>query len=155
MLVRDVMTRNAETVSPDTAMLFVARRMKEKAVGCLVVCDGERLVGLVTDRDIVCRGLAGTDNLADLKARDVMTRGTVRCFDDEELDSAIRLMAKKRIYHLPVTDRKDRTVGMLALADIALKGSPEVAGVLTALAGRDAKPARARRAPGATRRKSR
>jgi CBS domain-containing protein len=133
MLVRDVMTRDPETVSPETAVLFVARKMKEKSVGCLPVCEGDRTVGLITDRDVVCRGVASTDNLAELKARDIMTAGTVRCFDDEELEAAVRLMAKKRIYHLLVIDRKDRVVGILAFADIALKGTPEIAGVLNAL----------------------
>jgi CBS domain-containing protein len=139
MLIKDAMTPNAETISPDTAILVVARRMKQKSLACLPVCDGDRMLGMITDRDIVCRAVAATDNLADVKARDVMTRGVVRCFADEELETAVRLMARKRIYHLPVIDRKDRIVGMLALADVALKGSPEVAGVLNALAGRDAK----------------
>jgi CBS domain-containing protein len=141
MLVKDVMARDAETVSPETAVLFVARRMKDKAIGCLPVCDEGRIVGLVTDRDIVCRGVARSDDLTELKARDVMTPGALRCFDDEELEAAVRLMAKKRIHHLPVIDRKDRVVGMLAIADVALKGSPELMGVINALAARDAKPA--------------
>jgi CBS domain-containing protein len=151
MLVRDAMTANIETVAPDTAILFVARKMKEKSVGCLPVCDQDRVVGLITDRDIVCRGVAVTDSLADLKARDVMSPGIVRCFDDEELETAARLMAKKRVFHLPVIDRKDRVVGILALADIALKGSPEVLGVLNTLVGRDAARAPSRKAARAAR----
>jgi CBS domain-containing protein len=138
MLVKDIMTPHAEHVAPDTSVLFAARTMRQHSIGCLPICEGGKLVGLVTDRDIVCRGVALTDDLMELKVRDVMTESAMCVFDDQNLEDAVRLMGDEAIYHLPVLDRRNNVVGMLALSDLALKGSPEFLGVLNALVARDA-----------------
>jgi CBS-domain-containing membrane protein len=138
MLVKDAMTRHAESVEPDVSLTYVARQLKEQDIACLPVYENGKLIGMITDRDIVCRGVAVTDNLMDMKARDVMTVGTCFVTEDQDLEDAVRLMGDKEIYHLPVLDRQNRLTGMLALADLALKGSQEFLGIMNALVARDA-----------------
>ena|SRR5512138_231637 len=138
MLVRDAMSRNAESVEPEVSLTYVARRMKEKNVACLPVYEEGKLIGIITDRDIVCRGIAVTDNLMDMKARDVMTAGSYFASEDQSLEDAVRLMGDREIYHLPVLDRQNRLTGMLALPDLAVKGSREFLGIMNALLARDA-----------------
>src|SRR5579883_771308 len=105
MLVKEAMTKSVETVSPDTSLLFVARRMKDAEIGCLPVTENGSLLGIITDRDIACRGVAISDNLADFKARDVMTSTVFTCADDAELSDALQTMVDNKVFHAPVVDR--------------------------------------------------
>lgn len=138
MLVKDAMAQPVETVSPDTSLLFVARRMKDADVGCLPVAEGGHLLGIVTDRDITCRGVAMSDNLGDFKARDVMTSTVLTCVDSDDLSEAVRTMVDKKVFHVPVIDRDKSVVGMLALPDIALKAPAQLSQALKPLMARDA-----------------
>ena len=127
MKVSEAMTRGAHIARPDETLQAVSRRMAEKDIGFLPVGDDDRLVGTITDRDIVVRALAeGRDGLA--LVRDVMTRDVKYCFEDEEMDHVIHNMGDNQIRRLPVVDRGKRLVGVVSLADGALKDNPETAG---------------------------
>jgi CBS domain-containing protein len=138
MFVRDAMTHHAEWISPDLTLMEVGRRMRDKSIGCLPVGDKDRLVGMITDRDLACRAVADGADPKTTKARDVMTRGVTWCFDDQSLDDAAHLMETKQIHHLPVLNHKKRMVGILSLSDIALKGGQSTSQDVSKLASRDA-----------------
>lgn len=117
--VRDVMTRGVETVAPDATIAEVARRMRDLDVGSLPVCDGSRLVGIVTDRDLSVRATAAEKDPNSTHVRDVMSPQLTWVFEDEPADAAARVMRERQIRRLPVLDRSDRLVGVVALADLA------------------------------------
>jgi len=118
-MVRDVMTRGAETAAPDTSIAEVARRMRDLDVGSLPVTDGNRLLGIVTDRDLSVRATAASKDPNNTHVREVMSPEIAWIFDDEPADAAARVMRERQIRRLPVLDRSDRLVGMVALADLA------------------------------------
>lgn len=127
MKVSEAMTRGARIARPDETLQLVSRRMAEEDIGFLPVGDEDRLVGTITDRDIVIRAVAeGRDGWT--LVRDVMTRDVKYCFEDEEMESVIHNMGDNQIRRLPVVDRNKRLVGVVSLADGALKGNPETAG---------------------------
>lgn len=117
--VRDVMTRGVETVAPDATIAEVARRMRDLDVGSLPVCDGSKLLGIVTDRDISVRATAAEKDPNTTRVRDVMSPQLTWVFEDEPADAAARVMRERQIRRLPVLDRSDRLVGVVALADLA------------------------------------
>jgi CBS domain-containing protein len=117
--VREVMTRGVETVAPDATIAEVARRMRDLDVGSLPVCDGSRLVGIVTDRDLSVRATAAEKDPNSTRVRDVMSPQLTWVFEDEPADAAARVMRERQIRRLPVLDRSDRLVGVVALADLA------------------------------------
>lgn len=132
MKVKDAMHKGVEWVEPDTPISKVAERMKALDVGAIPVGENDRLVGMVTDRDIACRGLADSKNPAKLTARDVMTKGIVYCKDDEDLTDAVRIMEQKKIRRLPVLNDKKRMVGILSLGDVSHAGSRTLTGEVMA-----------------------
>lgn len=132
MKVKDAMHKGAEWVAPDTAVSQVAKRMRELDVGSIPVGENDKLIGMVTDRDITCRAVANGKDMSKLTARDVMTKGIVYCRDGEDLDDALRIMESKKIRRLPVIDDKKRMVGMLSLGDVSHATSHELSGELMA-----------------------
>jgi len=117
--VRDVMTRGVETASPDSTIAEVARKMRDLDVGSLPVVDGAKLVGIVTDRDLSVRATAAEKDPNTTRVRDVMSPQLAWVFEDEPADAAARVMRERQIRRLPVLDRTDRLVGVVALADLA------------------------------------
>ena len=138
MLVRHAMTPHAEWISPDVPLSQVALLMRDKGIGCLPVGENDRLIGMITDRDITCRGVAAGADPSTTKAREIMSKGITWCFDDQDIDEAAQLMGQKQIHHLPVLSRQKRMVGVLSLGDIALKASQKMFGEICKLASRDA-----------------
>ena len=132
MKVKDAMHKGAEWVAPDTTVSQVAKRMRELDVGSIPVGENDKLIGMVTDRDITCRAVANGKDLSKLTAREVMTKGIVYCRDGEELDDALRIMESKKIRRLPVINEKKRMVGMLSLGDVSHATSHELSGELVA-----------------------
>jgi CBS domain-containing protein len=132
MKVKDVMHKGAEWVSPQTTVADVAQRMRDLDVGAIPVGENDRLIGMVTDRDITCRGVANGRDLAKLTARDVMSRGIIYCNDTEELQDAMRIMESKQVRRLPVINDKKRMVGMLSLGDIATAAPHDLCGEVIA-----------------------
>jgi len=128
MKVREAMHQGAQWVSPDTSIRELARLMREHDIGSVPIGENDRLVGMVTDRDIVCRAVADGKNLDNLKARDVMSEGIFYCREDADLQEAVRLMEEKQIRRLPVIDQNKRMVGILALGDISNAGPRNLSG---------------------------
>ncbi|ACP22568.1 Inosine-5'-monophosphate dehydrogenase related protein (plasmid) [Sinorhizobium fredii NGR234] len=126
MHVSEIMTRDVHLVTPNDTIRDVARQMAENDIGFLPVEDHDRLVGMVTDRDIVVRGVAdGLDPQA--KVRDVMTTDVKYCFEDEDVDDVARNMGDIQVRRLPVVNRDKRLVGIVSLADAA-REQPAAAG---------------------------
>jgi len=125
MKVSDVMTRNAECVRPEATLQEAARRMQSLDVGALPVCDNDRLVGLLTDRDIVVRSVCeGHDPRAD-HVRDVMTRQVYSCYQDNDVADVAELMRDKQVRRLPVVDHQQHLVGIVSLGDLAVEAGNE------------------------------
>ena len=124
MKVREIMHRGVTSVSPNTPILELAKKMQTDDIGSIPVGENDRLVGMVTDRDIVCRGLADGKDLSKLTARDVMTGGIVYCQTEDDVGTAIATMKNKKIRRLTVLDGNKRMVGMLSLGDLFDKAGP-------------------------------
>ena len=129
MRVSEVMTQGVECIGPDATLQEAAAKMKSLDVGPLPVCDNDRLVGMVTDRDITVRATAEGDAPTDVRVRDVMTPEVIYCFDDDLVEDAARLMAAKQVRRLVVLNRDKRMVGIVSLGDLAVKtGDEQLAG---------------------------
>ncbi|RVQ69591.1 CBS domain-containing protein [Croceicoccus ponticola] len=126
MKVKDVMHEGASWIDPDAPLPDIAARMEKDDIGALPVGENDRLIGMVTDRDMVVRGLGHHDDPLQLTARDVMTKPIVFCNANEDLEDAVRIMERKQIRRLPVIDEHHRMVGMLSLGDVAAKAPPSL-----------------------------
>lgn len=121
MKIRDVMTPNAEVIDNSAAVRDAAAKMREIDVGSLPVCDGSRLTGVVTDRDIAVRLVAEGLDGAKTKVSEIMTPDVTYCFDDETVEEAAAVMEAHQIRRLPILDRNKQLVGMLSLADVSVR----------------------------------
>ena len=119
MQVRELMSSDVEVIAPDTTIQDAARLMRDADVGALPVGENDQLIGMVTDRDIVVRGLAEGKADGNATVRDVLTDGLTFCFEEDDVDDAANLMADRQVRRLPVLSADKRLVGMLALADIS------------------------------------
>jgi CBS domain-containing protein len=129
MKVQEIMTRGVECVGPNDNLADAARKMRDLDVGSLPVCDNDRLVGMITDRDITVRATAGDCNPSGTCVRDTMTPNIVYCFDDQDVTEAADLMEANQIRRLVVLNRDKRLVGIVALGDLAVKtGNDELSG---------------------------
>jgi len=117
MRVAEMMTRDVRTARPDNTVIDAAKLMAQWDCGSLPVEDQDRLVGMITDRDIVVRALA--QGRADARIAEVMSRDIKYCFDDEDVDAVAHNMADIQMRRLPVVNRDKRLVGILSLGDIA------------------------------------
>ena len=125
MRVRDLMTDAVKTATPSTRLEDVARLMRDEDIGSVPVAENEKLVGMVTDRDIVVRGVAQEADTTSMRLADVMSTN-VRCAtEDEDVDDVLDEMARNQIRRMPVVDRKEHLVGIISLGDIAAKTSDE------------------------------
>jgi CBS domain-containing protein len=125
--VKDIMTSEIETVSPDDTLKRAAVKMEALDVGPLPVCDGERLVGILTDRDITVRAVASGRDPNRTTVREAMTAEPLYCFEDQSLDEVAALMRERQVRRFPVLNREKRLVGIVALADLVRRGD-EAAG---------------------------
>jgi len=130
MEIRKAMHKGAEWVSPDTPVSDIAALMKKKDIGSVLIGDQDRLVGMVTDRDLALRTLSDGHDPKSLKASDVMTKGVVYCRTDQSFEDAIHLMEDRKIRRLAVINDKKRLVGMLSLSDVSHHASRELSGEL-------------------------
>jgi CBS domain-containing protein len=129
MLVQEIMTRHAECTRPNATLQEVAERMQQLNVGSLPVCDNDRLVGMITDRDITVRSVAEGHDPDQDHVADAMTPGITYCLDDQDVEEAARLMNERQIRRLPVLNRDKRLVGIVSLGDLAVQtGDEELVG---------------------------
>jgi len=119
MQVSELMSKKVEWVSPTLSLQEAARKMRDLDIGCLPVGENDRLIGMITDRDIACRGVAEGKAGARTTVRDVMSPGISYCFDDQQVNEAAHLMEEKQIRRLPVLNRQKRMVGILSMGDIS------------------------------------
>jgi CBS domain-containing protein len=124
---RDVMTRDVETVAPGDTIRHAAEKMEALDVGSLPVCDGERLVGIVTDRDIAIRAVATGRDPNRTAVVETMTPELVCGYEEQALDEAADLMREHEIRRLPIVDESQKLVGIVALADLALQADQSAA----------------------------
>jgi CBS domain-containing protein len=122
MTLKEIMTTDVQVVAPDCKLIEAAQKMRDLDVGAVPVCDGERLIGVITDRDIVVRGIAEGLSAQDADVRSLTSGPVVYAFEDDSVENASKLMQERRIRRLPVINREKRLVGIVALADLALKG---------------------------------
>jgi CBS domain-containing protein len=122
---KDVMTREPVYCAPDDPVSRVAELMREHDIGSLPVIEAGRLVGIVTDRDVVVKVVAGDRSVEGATVRDAMTANPASCGEDEPLDRAISLMADRQVRRMPVVDGTGRLVGIIAQADVATRLSGE------------------------------
>ena len=120
MQVRDVMSRQVQATTPHTTLREAAELMKKLDVGTLPVCDGDQLIGMITDRDITVRAVAEGEDCFAGKVRDVMSMDVAFCHEEDDLTVATRLMREKQVRRLPVLSRDKRLVGIITLGDVAL-----------------------------------
>ncbi|MBL0423242.1 CBS domain-containing protein [Ramlibacter sp. AW1] len=154
--VSDVMTRGVRTLAPTDSVVQAAQAMDELNVGVIPVCDGDRLLGMVTDRDIVVRGVAQGGDLNNCKLSDVMSGHVRTVREGDDVDDVLAEMASSQIRRMPVVDAKDRLVGIVSLGDIAAKGGDDESEIGMSL-GDISEPARPDRAeePGTGAKKAR
>jgi CBS domain-containing protein len=115
---KDIMKHDVEVVRPEADLREIARLMKQRNVGALPVCDGQKIQGIVTDRDIVLRGLAEKRDPAYTQARDVMSKEVHWCYEDDSVEDAARLMHDKKIRRLIVVDHEKNLCGILSTQDL-------------------------------------
>jgi CBS domain-containing protein len=127
MRVNEAMSRDVRVANPQQRIREAAKMIAEIDAGALPVGENDRLVGMITDRDIAIRAVAEGKG-PDTPVRDVMTRDIKYCYEDEELDHVSRNMAENQVKRLPVVNRDKRLVGILAVADIAGHEEPRVTG---------------------------
>lgn len=132
MRVCDAMTPSVQLCTPQDSIRDAAEAMTALNVGLLPVADNDRLVGMISDRDIATRGVA-MGRGPDAPVRDVMTADVKYCFEDQDLDEITRNMADIQVRRLPVLNRDKRLVGIIALGDIAVSKAGD--GATTALCG--------------------
>jgi CBS domain-containing protein len=139
MRVNEKMHKGVEWVSPDTPIATLAQKMLQYDIGAIPVGENDRLVGMVTDRDISVRAVANGGDISKLTAKDVMTKGVIWCRDSQDLEDAAHIMESKKVRRLPVINENKRMVGMLSLGDIShAEARGVVAGVMKAVSGHHA-----------------
>ena len=126
--IRDVMTSNPQSVQPSTTLTEAAKLMRAEDVGSLPVVDGERLVGVVTDRDIVIRAIADGQDPAKTTVDAISSGDLVTIDPQQDLGEALRLMARHQVRRLPVVEEDGRLVGVVAQADVAQEGDEQAVG---------------------------
>jgi CBS domain-containing protein len=118
--IADIMTRDVQVIRPEASIFEAASLMKRLGVGSLPVCDGRRLQGMLTDRDIVLRTVAESRDPQLAAARDAMTGQIVYAYDDDSIDRVAELMREHQIRRLPIVDRQKNLIGIVSLGDLAV-----------------------------------
>jgi CBS domain-containing protein len=126
MKIKEVMHTGATWVDPNTTLSQIAKKMRDEDIGAVPVGENDRLVGMVTDRDICCRAFADGRDISKLSARDVMSSPIAYCKAEDDLTEAIRAMESRKVRRLPVINEKKRLVGMLSLGDIWQKATDDL-----------------------------
>ena len=129
MQLNRIMTEYVEVIAPEMSVQEAAEQMRSLDVGVLPVCNGDRLVGILTDRDLAVRAVADGRDPKITTVEEIMTQQIACCFEDEDIEEAERVMEKNQIRRLPVLDHDNRIVGIVSLGDLAIKDDENRAGV--------------------------
>lgn len=132
MKVKDVMHTGIDYRQSNTSLLKLAQLMRDHDIGAVAIGERNKLLGIVTDRDIVCRALASGQDLHKITAADIMSREVISCRLDEDVEDAVHLMEQKHVRRLPVLDQNQRMVGMLSMGDLSHAVNYALSGELTA-----------------------
>lgn len=119
MKVGEAMHQGCTWCAPDTPLSEVAKILRDEDIGAVPVGENDKLIGIVTDRDIACRGVAEGEGLSSLTARDVMTEGIAWCWEDDDMDTAMQKMEEQQLRRMPVMNSEKRLVGILSMGDIS------------------------------------
>ena len=130
MKVKQAMHKQTEWCDPATPLAEVAKMMKSHDIGCVPIGENDKLIGMVTDRDIAIRCVADGADLSKTTARDVMSKKIIYCMEDEDIEDAVHLMEEKQIRRLPVINAEKRMVGMLSLGDVSHAAGQSLSGEL-------------------------
>jgi CBS domain-containing protein len=127
MKLKEIMNREVEVVHPDDTLQTAARKMRERDIGFLPVCDGERLVGALSDRDVTVKAIAEGMDPRTTRVKDVVHSRVIWCFDDQNVSEAARKMKVNKIRRLMVIRRDDKQlVGVVSLGDLVNNGSEKM-----------------------------
>lgn len=122
MKVKDCMCEDVCSIKPESTLREVAKMMSEKHIGCMPVCDNNNCVcGIITDRDLVLRGIACNKDINNTKVSDIMTCNVCSCSETDDITNAETKMGQKQIRRLPVCDENNKIVGILTIGDLANK----------------------------------
>lgn len=130
MQVQEIMQRKVDVADPNMTIRDVARKMRDGDIGSLPVGENDRLIGMITDRDIAVRAVADGRAPGNTSVRDVMSEGVGYCFEDDDAEAAAQIMAKYQVRRLPVLNRDKRLVGVIALADLGRAEARSAQGAL-------------------------
>lgn len=129
MKLSEIMTRDVEVIQPDDSLQLAAKKMKDRNIGFLPVCDGGTLMGVLSDRDLTVRALAEGMDVNIMLSRDLMTTPAIFCFDDQDVSEAAQIMEQNQIRRLVVVSREDESlVGVVSLGDLARNSTADVSG---------------------------
>lgn len=123
MLIKDCMTKNVVLGNPNITLREAAQKMRQGDFGILPIAENDRLVGMLSDRDIAIRAVAEGKDPKQSFVRDFMSRDVFYCYEDQTDEDVMKNLGDKRIRRLPVLNREKRLVGILSLGDLALKNS--------------------------------
>lgn len=123
MLVKEIMTKKVDFIDPDSTIAEASKLMRDDDVGCLPVGENDRLIGMITDRDIIVRAVAKGTDLTTLTVREVMSKPIKYCYEDETIEDLAQNLAKNQVHRLPVLNHDKRLVGIVSLGDLSIKGS--------------------------------
>lgn len=128
MKLREIMTNNVEVIHPNDTLQSTAEKMRDRDIGFLPVCDGDRLIGILTDRDLITRALADDMDSKTMLGRDLVTSPAIYCFDDQSVDEAAKLMHDNQIRRLVILSRDKHMVGVISLRDLAMSADDKLSG---------------------------
>jgi len=129
MKLSEIMTQDVEIIQPDDTLRLAAQKMRDRDIGFLPVCDGDSLMGVLSDRDIAIRALADGMDIGVMLGRDLMTTPALYCFDDQDVTEAAKVMGDNQIRRLVILGREnERVVGIISLGDLVRKGITDLSG---------------------------
>ena len=127
MKLSEIMTQEVEIIQPDDTLRLAAQKMRDRDIGFLPVCDGDSLMGVLSDRDITIRAFADGMDISVMLGRDLMTTPAIYAFDDQDVTEAAKIMGENQIRRLVILGREnERVVGVISLGDLVRKGITDV-----------------------------
>lgn len=127
MKLKEIMTRNVEIIHPDDSLQLAASKMRDRNIGFLPVCDGDRLIGVLSDRDISVRTLAEGLEPTNLVSGDLVSSPVIYCYEDQDVEEAAKLMEEHQIRRLVILNRANkRMIGVVSLGDLPINGTKDL-----------------------------